>query len=568
MENFNFKKNSMLLLVCLLTTAQISWAQPNVSFVSRISGLTSPMQMVNAGDGSNRIFVAEKGGAIKVYDQSFASLGTFLTVTGIVASGEQGLLSLAFHPAYATNGLFFVFYTNAAGDLEIARFQVSAGNVNVANASSKVVVLTIPHPTNSNHNGGEMHFGPDGNLYVSIGDGGGGGDGPNNAQNTGVLLGKILRIAVNTSATAPFYANPADNPFPAGNGPKNEIFALGLRNPFRWSFDSGTGDMWIGDVGQSQWEEINHRTAATLNGANYGWSCYEGESIYNQSRCVDGAQYHFPVHQYATNSSAGNSVVGGVVYRGTVTTNQPMQGYYFGADYSSGDIHIVGPVGGAMTTTVQTAALTNISDFGEAENGEIFAVSLSAGAVYAVSYATPLPVDLVSFTGTTGVEGVRLGWETAMEKNFKQFDVEYSTNAKVFSQIGTVTSLNTLSGSRYQFFHQVKYRGNNYYRLKMIDKDESYQYSKIITLNTDGEDLASNFVRPSLIDTKTMHVLLEEPFSSLELVSAGGAVMYRQDVSNKSGTLSIPVNSFASGMYIVRLQGNERVLNQKILIVQ
>lgn len=376
----------------------------------------------------------------------------------------------------------------------------------------------------------------------------------------------MLRITVSTANTAPLYTNPADNPYPAAGTVKNEIFATGLRNPFRWSFDSTTGDMWIGDVGQSAWEEINHRTAATALGANYGWGCYEGNSTRNSAYCIPGAQYHFPVYQYATGSAAGSSVVGGVVYRGARYPN--MRGYYVGADFYSGNVHIIGPVSGTQSTTIQNSSFINISDFGEAENGEVYALGLSSGIVYVLSDQTPLPVELTSFTGTPGNDGVRLNWQTAMEKNFSRFDVEYSTDARRFFQIGTVNSNNTLAGNTYQFFHQVNDSGEKYYRLKMIDQDNSFNYSNIISIKDSQEDLKANFVRPSLIDNKMMHVLLDEPFNSLELVSANGNILIRQDITHKNGTLSIPVEAVSSGMYIVRLQGNDRVVNQKILIVQ
>ncbi|GLU50757.1 PQQ-dependent sugar dehydrogenase [Dyadobacter frigoris] len=569
MEKFNLKKGEvsfLILLLCFTFCTNRGYTQPTIYFKSVISsGLSSPIQLVNAGDGTNRIFIVEKTGAIKAYSATYDALGTFLTVAGILTDGEQGLLSLAFHPDYAANGLFFVYYTNSDGNLEIARYKVNSVNPDVADPGSKLVVLTVPHPGQANHNGGELHFGNDGNLYLSIGDGGGGNDPNNNAQDPTRLLGKILRITVNTTDSGLPYTTPSDNPYPVGNTTKNEVFATGLRNPFRWSFDSGTGDMWIGDVGQSAWEEINHRSAATLSGANYGWGCYEGNAIHNNADCIPNAQYHFPVHEYATNSAAGSSVVGGVVYRGTKYSQ--MQGYYIGADFYSGNIHVLGPVEGTIETTVQTSSFTNISDFGEAEDGEIYAVALTSGIVYSLLPENPLPVELISFTGITGNEGVKLNWQTSVEKNFREFVIEYSTNAKKFSQIGTINSESMPTGKSYQFFHQINYPGDKYYRLKMVDKDDSFEYSKIISING-NEDLSANFVRPSLIDSKTMHILIDEPFNSLELVSINGNIVIKKDITNKNGDVNIPVESVSSGMYIVRLLGNERSVNQKVLIVQ
>lgn len=348
-------------------------AQPNLSLTSVISGLSAPVQVTHAGDGSNRLFVVEKAGNIKVYSPGFASLGTFLTVTGLSTSGEQGLLSLAFHPEYYLNGLFYVYYVNASGNLELARFNVSAGNANQADAASKKIVLTINHPTNTNHNGGEMHFGSDGFLYLSTGDGGGSGDPNNNSQNTSLLLGKLLRLQVNTSATAPYYSIPAGNPF------GNEVFAYGLRNPFRWSFDRYNQDIWIGDVGQDAFEEIDRIPLNSGSGANFGWKCYEGHQVF--SSC-SGINYIFPVHAYVTQNPAA-SVVGGTVYRGYIYQN--MRGYYIAADYFSGVFYkiIFNTNTSSWNTTTQTISTPlQVSDFGENEAGELFVCVNGGGSVY------------------------------------------------------------------------------------------------------------------------------------------------------------------------------------------
>lgn len=351
-------------------------AAPTISLTSVISsGLSAPMQFVNAGDGTKRVFIVQKGGSIRVYDSTFTFLSTFGTVTNITTNGERGLLSLAFHPNYATNGFFYVYYTNASGNLEIARYHVNASTPNTFDASSKVVVLTIPHPTNSNHNGGELHFGTDGYLYLSTGDGGGAGDVPNNAQNTSVLLGKILRLNVNTSSSAPYYTIPAGNPF------GNEVYAYGLRNPYRWSFDKATQDMWIGDVGQDSWEEINFRAAASTLGTNYGWRCYEGNAAYNTSGCT-ATNYVFPVHAYNTQNPAA-SITGGVVYRGTAYPN--LQGVYLSADFYSGIFYKIAPNGTGWDITTQTLSPTGIVDFGETESGEVYVVSNTGNSVLRVS---------------------------------------------------------------------------------------------------------------------------------------------------------------------------------------
>jgi glucose/arabinose dehydrogenase len=339
------------------------------------SGLSAPMQFVHAGDGSKRIFIVQKAGTIRVYDSTFNFLSVFGTVSNVSTNGERGLLSMAFHPNYSTNGFVYVYYTNTAGNLELARYHVNSGSPNTLDAASKVIVLTIPHPTNSNHNGGELHFGSDGYLYLSTGDGGGSGDVPNNAQNTSVLLGKILRLAVNTSTTAPYYTIPPGNPF------SNTVYAYGLRNPYRWSFDKATQDMWIGDVGQDAWEEINFRAAAATSGANYGWRCYEGNAVYNSSGCT-GTNYIFPVHVYTTQNPAA-SITGGVVYRGTAYP--ALLGCYLSADFYSGIFYKIVPNGAGWDVTTQTLSPAGIVDFGETESGEVYVVSNTGNSVYRVT---------------------------------------------------------------------------------------------------------------------------------------------------------------------------------------
>lgn len=349
------------------------------------SGLNGPMAFVNAGDGSNRIFIVQKGGTILAYDASFTLLSTFLTVTNISTDGERGLLSMAFHPNYASNGFFYVYYTTAGGNLEVARYQVSS-SPNTADANSKKVLISIPHPGNTNHNGGELHFGNDGYLYLSTGDGGGAGDVSNNAQSTSVLLGKMLRFAVNTATAAPYYTVPAGNPY------TNEIYDLGLRNPYRWSFDRQTHDMWIGDVGQDSWEEINFRAASSAPGQNYGWRCYEGNAAFNTAGCGVQSSYVAPAHTYSTQNPAA-SITGGVVYRGSAFPT--LNGVYLSADFYSGVFYkIVSDGAGGWTTNTQSLSPTGMVHFGETESGEVYVVSHIDASVHRVgAVSTPVGIS-------------------------------------------------------------------------------------------------------------------------------------------------------------------------------
>ena len=367
-------------------------AQPTLAYTPVIStGLSSPMQLVHAGDGSNRIFIVQKGGSILVYDKAYTLLGTFLTITGIQSAGERGLLSMAFHPQYASNGIFYVYYTNGNGDLELARYKVTGNPVtnNTADEASGVILKTIIHQPNTNHNGGELHFGNDGMLYLSTGDGGGGGDVPNNAQTTSSLLGKMLRFNVTTDDTPPYYTIPANNPY------GNEVYSFGLRNPFRWSFDRATYDMWIGDVGQDSYEEINHTRPDSSRNVNYGWHCYEGTNQYDLTGCNSPIEYTNPVYFYATPNPSG-SVTGGTVYRGN--TYIAMRGYYIATDFFTGIIYKIkyDSVTHLSTTTEQPSLnIATIADFGETEDGELYAVSLG-NVVYRISSDGPIGY---TFTG-------------------------------------------------------------------------------------------------------------------------------------------------------------------------
>ncbi|MEW5939792.1 MAG: PQQ-dependent sugar dehydrogenase, partial [Chloroflexota bacterium] len=306
----------------------------------------------------------------------------FLDITDRVNdnANERGLLSLAFPPNYASAGHFYVFYTAADGALTISRFGLTFANV--ADPSSEQIVLSIPHSDNTNHNGGTLAFGPDGYLYLGTGDGGGGGDAPNNAQNLNVLLGKIIRIDVETGNPAT-YTIPPSNPFVGVPG-LDEIWAYGLRNPWRMSFDRLTGDLYIGDVGQNAWEEIDFQPAAFAGGANYGWRILEGNHCYNPSSgCAFPTNYVPPVAEYnhGSSDSYGCAVTGGYVYRGA--TYPSMYGIYFAADYCTGRVFGMQNASNIWFFTQLAQPGYNVSSFGEDEAGNLYVVDLG-GAIYQV----------------------------------------------------------------------------------------------------------------------------------------------------------------------------------------
>jgi glucose/arabinose dehydrogenase len=289
------------------------------------TGLSSPLFVGHAGDGSNRLFILEQVGVVKVLQPGSSTPTVFLDIqTRIVAGGEQGLLGLAFHPGYASNGRFFVYYTRAGdGTLVIAEYNVSP-DPNVADPT-ETVILTIPHPTNTNHNGGMLAFGPDGYLYVAVGDGGSANDPPDNAQNIDLLLGKILRIDVD--APGVLYASPPTNPFFGATPGRDEIFAYGFRNPWRFSFDRVTHQQWVGDVGQGAREEVD---TPIVSGGNYGWRVFEGFLCTNidPALCGSPQNYIFPLFDY-DHSGGRCSITGGYVYRGS-QGSLPVGTYVYG----------------------------------------------------------------------------------------------------------------------------------------------------------------------------------------------------------------------------------------------
>lgn len=328
-----------------------------------ISGLQRPVDLQT--DGSGRLFVLEKPGRIRIIENDQLIETPFLDISDRVGSGgnEQGLLGLAFHPQYAQNGRFFVNYTDKNGDTVLARFQVSS-DPNVADPNSEVKILGVDQPF-ANHNGGGLVFGPDGYLYAGLGDGGSQGDPFGNAQNTGVLLGKILRLDVDSAEP---YAVPADNPF------GNEVWAYGLRNPWRFSFDKSTNDLYIADVGQNTWEEIDFLPAGSPGGTNFGWNFREGAHDYKGGGPAGMVE---PVAEYS-HSEGGCSVTGGYVYRGSLPE---WHGIYLYADYCKGLIWgLIQSDGGWQSQPLFDLDVT-ITSFGQDSSGELYILS-DSGSIF------------------------------------------------------------------------------------------------------------------------------------------------------------------------------------------
>lgn len=381
MGEMKFMRKSLLIVLVLLLSATVIAAQDaqppsppdgsKYTLAQIAGGFTRPVFVTGANDGTNRLFIVEQYGKVYILDSDYQLRDTpFLDVNGLLSTGgnEQGLLGLAFHPDYAENGQFFINYTDVNGDTAVSRYQVSADDPNMADPNSGEYIIRINQPY-PNHNGGDIAFGPDGYLYVGMGDGGSAGDPEGNGQDSKALLGKMLRLDVDGGSP---YAIPATNPFVNDSTFAPEIWAWGLRNPWRFSFDRATGDLYIGDVGQNTWEEVNFQPADSQGGENYGWNILEGTHKYSGAAVPDGLINPF----FEYDHSDGCSVTGGYVYRGRDLPE--LQGTYLFGDYCSGIIWAsYRDAEGNWQTAQFMRPQMNISSFGQDDFGELYVIDHS-----------------------------------------------------------------------------------------------------------------------------------------------------------------------------------------------
>jgi glucose/arabinose dehydrogenase len=465
-------------------------AFPNLTF-------NDPLDLQNSGDGTNRIFVVERAGRIKVFQNSSSvtTLKTFLDITDRVsAGGEMGLLGFAFHPDYENNGYFYVNYTVSNPRMtRISRFQVSSENPDSADKNSELILLTFNQPY-SNHNGGWVGFGPDdGYLYIGTGDGGNGGDPQNYGQSIVTFLGKILRIDVDNQDAGLEYAIPPDNPFVDSTGSVvKEIYAWGMRNPWRNSFDPVTGWLWSADVGQNAWEEID----IIENGKNYGWRCYEGNHEFNTNNC-NYPEYIFPIYEYG--HGLGCSITGGYVYRGS---NVPeLTGKYIYSDYCSRTVWSLEYDG--LTPPDNQTLLTapgSVVSFGTDENSELYIVTFSPDRIYRFVPTVPL----VAPTGLDGESSITLGvppqvivdlWWNDNSNNEDGFIVERKTVNGGFMIVGT-----SAANSAFYTDENVMDTTTYTYRVKAFNATDTSGYSNELTVTT---LLRTLFAPTNLIATAT-----------------------------------------------------------------
>ncbi len=543
MTKISTAATTILFLVLLINyTAKSQIGYQTIS----ATGLSSPIDIAippnaSPANGSTRIFVAQQNGVIRMWNgTSFSTLVDLSPVIGIFGP-EQGLLSMTFHPSYngTTNRDFFVFYNRSLdGDLTVARYRTDPSDPNAIDPAGGTVLITpIDHPL-TNHNGGDLNFGPDGFLYLTTGDGGGSGDPGENAQNPSSLLGKLLRIDVN--AAIPITPTVVD---------------IGLRNPFRWSFDKSTGDAWIGDVGQGSWEEISFKPAGS-SGLNFGWDCYEGNAPFELTGCLAAASITFPSHVYP--NTEGQAVIGGFVYRGTEIV--ALQGWYIATDYYTGRIFRRSPAG---TWFTQTGGQTGISSFGEAPDGTLYAISQFSGGMNKVIVTGALPVKLISFSGKRNADISELSWKTATEQNTARFRIEFSSTANNFQNAGIVIASRNPNGSNYSFNHRFNSNSDLYYRLVIEEDDGQIAYSSIIRLSFHKKGIK---IYPTIITNGILNIQTETPASKLQIISSNGVIVFQKELNAFTGTTTIFIPQFLKGIYIVQLHLNDGIKREKIII--
>lgn len=553
-----------ILLACCMSGTFIAHSQ-TVVFTSVASGLSSPVDIVAPPDASGRLFIVEKGGTIRIYNGTSVLAGNFLDISALLStSGEQGLLSMAFHPDYATNRFFFVLYTNTAGDVVLSRYRTQSGNPNAADVASGSILLTVPHPVNTNHNGGKIAFGTDDLLYWSIGDGGGGGDPDNNAQDGGSRLGKIMRLAPDTTTIAPYYSIPPNNPYVSDPAFLDEIWAFGLRNPWRWSFDRSTGDMWIADVGQGSWEEVNFVAAADVaaGGHDFGWRCREGAHVFSTST-VCSTNFIDPVFEY--DHSLGNSITGGYVYRGIVSPD--FVGKYVCVDFGSPRLWLVTKTGTTFTSTVQNSGVpSGITGFGEDAAGELYAVTIGGNL-----YTLGIPVatgtdDLLYFSYRETGSCAQLLWQSRAQ-DIAMYGVERSDDGRQYRELGRIkASPGDLQSYTYDLCSQPVVPG--YYRLRLFHTDGSDELSQVLHIRSGRPTVPLFGIAPNPVPAGTaIHLRLQEQLAGLELWDLQGRRLQQLDGPLHPGYLQLPVATLAPGTYLLKARGgNGRTLVQKVVV--
>jgi len=524
-----------LLLASLLPlTVGIATAQSpvRVQLQQFATGLTRICDIVHADD--ERIFAVLQAGSIRIVQPNGTVLPTpFLNITNRVNSNgnEQGLLGMAFDPDYATNGWFYVYYINGSGNgtSRVSRFSVTA-DPNVADPNSEVILYTRQQPY-TNHNGGDIEFGPDGYLYVGFGDGGNAGDPQNFSQNMTNALGKMIRIDVHNGSP---YSIPADNPFVNSGDTLPEIWASGLRNPWRFGFDALTGDLWIGDVGQNAREEVNFWPAGDNSGPNFGWRCREGDLPYNTAGCQPASAYVEPVSVHTTSGSQWCSVIGGRVYRGDVFWR--LDGRYIYTDYCLGRFFSLQPdeFGGWVREEVQPTGSFGISCIGENSSKELFAGNSNNGILYKIVDVCPQPRPVITVDGNVLTAPEAQGYTWLFNGNPIPGEITQSITAGASGNYAVVANF----GTNCQLLSETV---------------------NVISTGL-GEAAGSDIkVHPVPANHRLLIEGLREGQVRISLVDLSGRVVLTQDTKRVEGQVVLDIRDIANGNYVLRITTEQGV---------
>jgi hypothetical protein len=561
-------KNGYLVIILILVYGIDLNGQ--IKFTQVATGLGLVTDISNANDGSKRIFVANKSGLVTILDSTYHNLGTLLNISSLISTtSEKGLLGLAFHPDFKSNGYFFVNYNPAGTNLtRISRFSVINPAANTpASISTEKTIITITGARFENHKAGDLAFGPDGYLYITTGDGGSGGDPDGNGQHGNSLLAKILRLDINTSLN---YVIPPSNPFTANSSILDEIWDLGVRNPWRISFDRQTGDLWIADVGQNAREEINVE-APGAGGKNYGWNCREGFAGFSAS-CQNNTGFTDPVFEYLHCSPCntpgfGNSITGGFVYRGSNPANAALKGYYICADYvsfhawlikqSSG---IAGPREALQVIIINKLTTSGVTSFGELENGEILA-GLDNGTIGTITATRALPLKSLQIEGLRENKQILLRWKSEGESGIDQYYVEKSEDGISYYDLGPgVIAKNDPIHAEYSYTDINPVSNKNYYRIRTLDKDSSIHYSEVIALiGWPSSKMVYYSASMKVLFMNTRQELAQP----IQVFNYQGQLI--KQMTYHGQPLNLP--DLAQGIYLVRYMDQDKIRVEKIAVL-
>lgn len=518
------------------------------------TGLSSPLAMKHAGD--ERLFVCEQNsGLVRVLDEDGNILGNFINVSSSINSSgsEQGLLGIAFHPNYSENGYFYLNYTNTSGNTEVKRFTVSDEDPNIADPNSGHLIIRINQPF-GNHNAGGLEFGPDGYLYLPMGDGGSAGDPDNYAQTTTSYLGKILRLDVDGDDFPEDddrnYAIPPDNPFLDDSNILDEIWALGMRNPWKFSFDRETNDLWIADVGQNAFEEINLQPANSEGGENYGWRCYEGFNEYNTTGCEPAEFYTDPILEFNQSEYGWCSISGGYVYRGE---QYPLlQGYYLVTDYCGPTFYAVrqNALGdwGAELVNDQFSGFNGVVGFGEDIDGELYAIRISNGTIYRVEEPCSASIPVITEDGPLLTSSAGETYQWLLDGNLIEGATEQTYLADETGAYSVVVD-----------------DGNGC----VVESDEV----DVVVSSVEEGSLISELTispNPSAGQVIVRADLLKEGDMDIQVFDGAGRLVHSESVGQVSGDVlqSFDLSNLSEGIYLMKVNIDTESTSQRIVILK